>query len=89
MLGTDCLRETQTPEFFIFFTETSPRLLIGKSPSMRFDPDEILEILGPGGDLFGYIIFASGDSVKAKAAEANTVRLYYNPKRAPEAKVFL
>jgi hypothetical protein len=51
----------------------------------RFEPDEILEIRGPGGDLFGYMIFASGDLVSVKAAAANTVRLYYNPQRAPDA----
>ena len=51
----------------------------------RFDPDDILEIRGPDGDLFGYMIVASGDRVSVKAAEANTVRLYYNPQRAPDA----
>jgi len=51
----------------------------------RFDPEEILEIRGPGGDLFGYMIFASGDRVSVKATAANTVRLYYNPQRAPDA----
>ena len=50
----------------------------------RFDPDNILEIRGPGGDLFGYIIFASGDLVSVKVAEANTVLLYYSPQRAPD-----
>ena len=51
----------------------------------RFDPDDILEIRSPGGDLFGYMIVASGDWVSVKAAEANTVRVYYNPLRAPDA----
>jgi hypothetical protein len=51
----------------------------------RFDPDEILEIRGPNGDLYGYMIFASGDLVNIKAVAANTVRLYYNPQRAPDA----
>jgi len=31
------------------------------------------------------MIVASGDWVSVKAAEANTVRLYYNPLRAPDA----
>ena len=56
---------------------------LGLNP--RFDPDDILEIRGPGGDLFGYMILASGDLVRVKAAEKNTVRLYYNPRRAPDA----
>ena len=51
----------------------------------RFDPDNILEIRGPDGDLFGYMLVAAGDLVSVKAAEANTVRLYYNPQRAPDA----
>lgn len=51
----------------------------------RFDPDNILELRGPDGDLFGYILVAAGDLVSVKAAEANTVRLYYNPQRAPDA----
>jgi hypothetical protein len=56
---------------------------LGLNP--RFDPDDILEIRGPGGDLFGYMIVASGDLVSVKAAETNTVRLYYSPRRAPDA----
>lgn len=56
---------------------------LGLNP--RFDPDDILEIRGPGGQLFGYMIFASGDRVSVKAPEANTVRLFYNPQRAPDA----
>ena len=51
----------------------------------RFDPYNILEIRGPDGDLFGYMLVAAGDLVSVKAAEANTVRLYYNPQRAPDA----
>ena len=51
----------------------------------RFDPDNILEIRGPDGDLFGYMFVAAGDLVSVKAAETNTVRLYYNPQRAPDA----
>jgi len=51
----------------------------------RFDPDDILEIRGPGGALFGYMIVASGDLVSVKAVEANTVLLYYSPRRAPDA----
>jgi hypothetical protein len=50
----------------------------------RFDSDDILEIRGPGGDLFGYMIVASGDLVSVKADETNTVRLYYSPRRAPD-----
>ena len=56
---------------------------LGLNP--RFDPDDILEIRGPGGDLFGYMILASGDMVSVKATETNTVQLYYNPRRAPDA----
>ena len=51
----------------------------------RFDSEEIFEIQGPGGDLFGYMIFASGDLVSIKAVGANTVRLNYNPQRTPDA----
>jgi|GEM_PF-4720662 len=51
----------------------------------RFDPDNILEIRGPDGDLFGYMLVAAGDLVRVKAAEANIVRLNYNPQRAPDA----
>jgi len=51
----------------------------------RFDSDNILEIRGPDGDLFGYMLVAAGDLVSVKAAEANTVQLYYNPQRAPDA----
>ena len=56
---------------------------LGLNP--RFDPDDILEIRGPGGDLFGYMILASGDMVSVKATETNTVQLYYNPRRASDA----
>ena len=51
----------------------------------RFDPADILEIRGPNGDFFGYMIVASGDLVSGKAAEANTVQLYYRPRRAADA----
>ena len=51
----------------------------------RIDPDNILEIRGPEGDLFGFMLVAAGDLVSVKAAEENTVRLYYQPQRAPDA----
>jgi hypothetical protein len=51
----------------------------------RFNPDNILEIRGPDGDLFGYMLLAAGDLVSVKATEANTVRLYYLPQKAPDA----
>ena len=51
----------------------------------RFDPADILEIRGPNGDFFGYLMVAAGDLISVKAAETNTVRLYYHPRRAPDA----
>ena len=53
--------------------------------SPRIDPDNIIEIRGPDGDLFGYMLAAAGDLVRVKTAEANSVRLYYLPQKAPDA----
>lgn len=50
----------------------------------RIDPEVIYEIRGPGGDFFGYAIYAIGDLVSVQSVRPGTVRLAYSPRREPD-----
>jgi len=51
----------------------------------RFDSKDINEIIDSHGNLYGYIICASGDLVSFEKIGQKTLRLNYIPQRSPDA----
>ena len=46
---------------------------------------EIYQIVDSQGILYGYLVYASGDLVSFKKIDENTMKIYYQPRRAPDA----
>ena len=46
---------------------------------------DIYQIVDSQGILYGYLIYASGDIVSFKKIDENKIKIYYQPRRSPDA----